>query len=121
LQLLRQNEQGLIAEFARNIHKTNSAIVKFKDGSFYTPDGSFWHEEARFPGLVVEMVSSQAKEVLTKKAKAYILRSKGRISVVGLCIGVEDKSASVSVWRPRFRTEGRKWNVHAERTVTDDV
>ncbi|MCJ1249040.1 hypothetical protein MMC30_006262 [Trapelia coarctata] len=128
LELLRQSENKLVADFARGIGSRGSAGVVFADGSFSNPDASFAHVKVRFPGLVIELAcfqenadsSSQAKKNMAKKAHGYILNSKGDIHiVVGLYLGDADKAATISVWRPQLVTRDGQVFLVAEQSITD--
>jgi hypothetical protein len=82
----------------------------------HSPDASFKHPDVgwRAPGLVVEISYSQRSEKLARLADSYITNSEHRIKcVVALDVKYasqkqkgshDDKTATVSVWRPGKRT-----------------
>jgi hypothetical protein len=72
----------------------------------HTPDGSFWHSKAMWPGVVIEVAYSQKPKDLGGTSWDYIGDSDGGIQVViGLNLNYNDKGASLSVWRPNITTE----------------
>jgi hypothetical protein len=71
----------------------------------HTPDGSFWHWQATWPGVVIEVAFSQSSKDLDRVAWDYVSDSNGGIqAVVGLNLNYSDKGASLSVWRPVITT-----------------
>lgn len=79
-----------------------------QDGDFgriskYQPDTSFWHDEAEYPGVVIEVAYSQKRRRLDRLAEDYLLDSDANIRVV---IGLDieygkqgSRKATLSVWR----------------------
>ncbi|KAI9861628.1 MAG: hypothetical protein M1813_005238 [Trichoglossum hirsutum] len=67
-----------------------------------SPDASFAHLNADYPGVVIETSFSQKRKDLPRLAEDYIMGSVANISVViGLDIEYQgSKKATVSVWRP---------------------
>jgi hypothetical protein len=67
-----------------------------------SPDASFIHIDADFPGVVIKTSFSQKRKDLSRLAEDYIFGSFANIAaVVGLDIEYRgSKKASVSVWRP---------------------
>ena len=81
------------------------------------PDAQFQHQEAAFPGVVLEVSYSQDGKDLEKLAWEYILYSNGDIkAVVGIDINYGMKPSTVSLWRPEYVQEGdeRILDVQAE-------
>ncbi|KAF2844319.1 hypothetical protein T440DRAFT_523590 [Plenodomus tracheiphilus IPT5] len=73
--------------------------------SKYEPDASFRHEDAQYPGVIIEVAYSQKKTRLGRLAENYLLDSDANVRVVvGLDIAYSKKSrkATLSVWRPQL-------------------
>jgi hypothetical protein len=72
----------------------------------HTPDIRFCHNDAGWPGIVIEVAPPEKKKSLPGLADNYILRSNGDIGVmVGVNLGgKESKEASISVWRLKLST-----------------
>src|SRR3569833_696272 len=69
------------------------------------PVGQFQHEDAAYPGVVLEVSYSQDGKDLRKLAADYILGSNGDIkAVIGIDINC-GKDSTVSLWRPRYVRE----------------
>ena len=67
------------------------------------PDAQFQHEDAVYPGVVVEVSYSQDGKDLAKLAQDYILYSNGDIkAVIGVDINYGGKESTVSLWRPKY-------------------
>lgn len=70
--------------------------------SKHEPDSSFWHDDAQYPGVVIEIAYSQKNKRLSRLAEDYLLDSDASIQVVvGLDIEHGKKgsrTATVSVW-----------------------
>ncbi|KIX03047.1 uncharacterized protein Z518_06597 [Rhinocladiella mackenziei CBS 650.93] len=93
-------------EFARNIGNLASTTIRFNDPTLskHSPDGSFRHNKAKYPGVVIEVSYSQKKRDLPRLADDYILGSDAKIrAVVGLDLDYGGKMATVSIWRPRIQ------------------
>ncbi len=48
----------------------------------YDPDASFWHDDAKHPGVIVEVTYLQKKRRVAWLAEAYLLDSDANIRVV---------------------------------------
>jgi hypothetical protein len=69
------------------------------------PDAEFKHEDARWPGVVIEVSYSQKSKALPHLADDYILETDGSVrAVVGLDLDYKTKKATVSIWRPQYVT-----------------
>jgi hypothetical protein len=97
--------------FAQDIYFTGSSDLKLPsdDGDTspnkHCPDGSFWHLQTQWPGVVIEIAYSQSSKKLHRLAWNYISGSDGGIQVVvGLELSYNTKAASLSVWRPIITT-----------------
>ncbi|KAI9737250.1 MAG: hypothetical protein M1818_005783 [Claussenomyces sp. TS43310] len=85
------------------------------------PDAQFQHQDAEYPGVVLEISYSQDGKDLEKLAWDYIQYSNGDIKVV---IGIDikygnTKEATLSVWRPRYvHEDGEEIDIlEAEETI----
>ncbi|KAL4927742.1 uncharacterized protein BDV17DRAFT_282406 [Aspergillus undulatus] len=89
------------SDFAKKINHFASSRVKLpeetEDGGvkYITrePDASFGHDEAQFPGVVIEVCYSQKSRDIRDIADDYILCTDGSINAV----------ATFSIWRPVYR------------------
>jgi len=69
------------------------------------PDAEFKHEDAHWPGVIIEVSYSQKTKALPHLADDYILETNGSIRVVvGLDLDYKTKKATVSIWRPQYVT-----------------
>ena len=120
------------ARFAQKVRPARSTAIYFPvDGaasskkSKYEPDASFWHEDARYPGLIIEVAYSQKKKRLGRLAEDYLLDSNASVQVVvGLDVEYGDKEsrkATLSVWRTHVvnTADGNELRVFQE--LEDDV
>ncbi|KAK2765091.1 hypothetical protein FQN54_008790 [Arachnomyces sp. PD_36] len=95
------------ALFARKVRPARGTEISFPAGdipkSKYEPDTSFWHDNARYPGVVIEVAYSQKRKRLNRLAENYLLDSDASIQVVvGLDIEYGQKGsrkATLSMWR----------------------
>ncbi|KAI9695105.1 MAG: hypothetical protein M1820_008909 [Bogoriella megaspora] len=106
-----RDESGRKAQFAQKVETARSTIVRLATSdpsinSEYQPDASFWHSNARYPGVIIEVAYSQKKKRLGRLAENYLLDSNTSIrAVVGLDIDYGKKGsrkATLSIWRPRL-------------------
>lgn len=97
------------ARFAQKVRSTRSTDIHFaasvpSSKSKCVPDASFGHKEAEYPGVILEIASSQKKRQLPRLADNYLLDSDANIRVV-VCLGIEygkeSRKATVSIWRPQ--------------------
>lgn len=74
--------------------------------SKYEPDTSFWHDDAKYPGVILEVAYSQKRKRLGRLAEDYLLDSNASVqAVVGLDIEYgkkKSRKATLSVWRTRI-------------------
>ncbi|OAL57300.1 hypothetical protein IQ07DRAFT_627154 [Pyrenochaeta sp. DS3sAY3a] len=56
--------------------------AKSKSKSKYEPDTSFWHDDAEYPRVVVEVAYSQKRKRLEQLAENYLLNSDASVQVV---------------------------------------
>ncbi|KAA6414449.1 MAG: hypothetical protein FRX48_01198 [Lasallia pustulata] len=96
--------------FAKDVCSTGAVDLELPpdgDGhiNIHTPDGSFWHLQATWPGVVIEVAFSQSPKDLGRLAWEYISDSDGGIQVVvGLDLAYNTKEATLTVWRPVITT-----------------
>lgn len=114
------------AIYARNIKSRRSTTISFGDSEYgvHQPDHQFQYLNSPYPSVVIEVSYSQHGKKLRSLADDYILGSNGKIrAVVGVDIeyGV-GKTATLSVWRPRVKSNdlGKK-ELDAEQVVTEQV
>ncbi|KIW28067.1 uncharacterized protein PV07_07751 [Cladophialophora immunda] len=115
--------------FAHKICDCGSATVELAVGTHYSrhdPDISFRHPAAAYPGVIIEIASSQKAEALEQLANDYICGSSGKIHVVigiemefGGKKGAKSRKATFSVWKPQWTTQDGKQSVHAECTARE--
>ena len=94
-----------------------------KDGVRHAPDAQFRHQDARYPGVVIEVANTQQKKHLPRLADDYIVESRGSINmVIGIIIEQEkSKKATISVWCPRFIKDQDGEYLVSEETVRSEV
>ncbi|CAG5152965.1 uncharacterized protein ALTATR162_LOCUS2982 [Alternaria atra] len=107
---------GKEARFARKVRPARSTEIEFpvenassSRKSRYEPDASFWHDDAEYPGVIIEVAYSQKRKRLARLAEDYLLDSDANVrAVVGLDIEYsknESRKATLSVWRTQvFQT-----------------
>jgi len=101
------SESGKKADFARNVKSIRSTSINFKHSkSSFSPDASFWHRSAYYPGVIIEVALSKTKtRLLRQLAEKYILYSDANIRVV---VGIKlpyhegSRKATLSVWRSQI-------------------
>ena len=108
-----REESSNAAKFAKKVHPARSTEIYFPvdDGppgvkSKHEPDTSFWHDDAQYPGVIIEVAYSQKRKRLARLAEDYLLDSDASVQVVvGLDIEYGKKGsckATLSVWRTRL-------------------
>ncbi len=89
--------------FIDKISSVNGAMHFEEDGRKFkhVPDIRFHHEDAAWPGVVLEISYSQKRKSLVDLADNYLLASDGGIRVmVGIDLEYKKlKEASISIWR----------------------
>ena len=129
LKLIRDGSDRA-ALFARNVRQARSTEIFFpvddappSTRSKHDPDASFWHEDALYPGVIVEV--SYSHKNIDRLAEGYLLDSDANVQVViGLNIDYGKKrsrKATLSVWRTRtYNTvDGEELRVFQE--IKDEV
>ena len=123
-----RNGSGPEARFAQKVRPARSTEIEFPAEeapsgrkSRYEPDASFWHDDAEYPGVVIEVAYSQNRKRLYRLAESYLLDSDASVQVVvGLDIEYSkrgSRKATLSVWRAQV--VGDELQVVEE--VTDEV
>ena len=96
------------AIYARNIESHGSTTINFGDSEYgvHHPDNQFQYLNSPYPSVVIEVSYSQRRKELRSLADDYILGSDGKIrAVVGVDIEYGmGKTATISVWRPRVKS-----------------
>ncbi|KAK5011711.1 hypothetical protein BJ546DRAFT_690914 [Cryomyces antarcticus] len=109
LKLIRYGSGGA-AMFARRVQAARSTEIHFpvgdspaNTGSKHEPDASFWHSNAQYPGIIIEVACSQKRKNLSRLAEDYLLDSDASVQVVvGLDIeygNANSRKATLSTWR----------------------
>jgi hypothetical protein len=131
LKSIREGSDGT-ATFAQKVNPARSTEIRFPAESNpsdrkskYEPDTSFWHDDAQYPGVVIEVAYSQKRERLDRLAEDYLLDSDASVqAVVGLDIGYGKKGsrkATLTVWRARVCHASTGDELRVEKEVTDEV
>lgn len=120
------------ALFAQRVRPARSTEIYFPvdeaapgTKSKHEPDSSFWHDDAEYPGVIIEVAYSQKRKKLNRLAEDYLLDSDASIKiVVGLDIEYGKKGsrkATLSVWRTEVvqTLDGEELRVSQE--VADEV
>ena len=66
------------------------------------PDASFKHEQAKYPGVIIEVCYTQKSRAAADLAEDYILDTNGNVKAV-IAFNIEyrgSKKATISIWRP---------------------
>ncbi|KEF50867.1 uncharacterized protein A1O9_13079 [Exophiala aquamarina CBS 119918] len=109
LKLIRRGSDRA-GRFAQKVRPARSTEICFpvddapsSTRTKYEPDASFWHDDAQYPGVIIEVAYSQKRKRLDWLAQSYLLDSDASVQVVvGLDIEYGKKGsrrATLSVWR----------------------
>jgi len=121
------------ARFAQKVRTARSTTICFpvdgsapsKRSSKYDPDASFWHNDARYPRLIIEVAYSQKRKRLGRLAEDYLLNSNASVQVVvGLDIeygGKGSRKATLSVWRTHVVNTADGDEIRVVQEVKDNV
>ena len=131
LKSIRERSDGT-ATFAQKVNPARSTEVRFPAESSpsdrrskHEPDTSFWHDDAQYPGVVIEVAYSQKRERLARLAEVYLLDSDASVqAIVGLDIEYGKKGsrkATLTVWRTRERDTSTGKELYVEKEVKDEV
>jgi len=125
-----RNGSGRKAQFAQKVRPARSTEIHFATSassskSKYEPDASFWHDDAKYPGVIIEVAYSQKKTRLGRLAENYLLDSDASVrTVVGLDIEYGKKGsrkATLSIWRPRLFDTGDGSELRVVEEAADEV
>ena len=88
-----------------------------------TPDASFGHLSEKYPGVVIEVSSSEKRKNLSRLASEYILGSRAAVRVVvGLDIESKgNKKATISVWKPQVVGKHFYLDIQVMQVVNSEV
>ncbi|KAF1346434.1 hypothetical protein EJ07DRAFT_185554 [Lizonia empirigonia] len=120
------------AAFAQKVNPARSTEIHFPvaDGSSgkkskHEPDASFWHNDAQYPGVIIEVAYSQKKKRLRRLAEDYLLDSDANVQVVvGLDIEYgrkESREATLSVWRSQLHHADDGVELRVVEEVADEA
>lgn len=120
---------GSVGAFAEMIQETRSIRVYLDNHSYLVPDTSFSHDEAKAPGVVIEVANFQPEANAAAKAKRYLLETKGNVRVAIVLNLAYDKNnaessstaASLTMFRVRFITQNGTPGVEVEEVARDEV
>ncbi|KAF2844474.1 hypothetical protein T440DRAFT_473377 [Plenodomus tracheiphilus IPT5] len=97
------------ARFAQKVRPARSTEIRFaanalSSKSKYEPDASFRHDDAQYPGVIIEVAYSQKESRLGRLADNYIIDSDANVQAV-VCLDIEygkreSRKATLSIWRP---------------------
>ena len=131
---LRLIRDGLnrAAVFAQKVHPARSSEIYFPvddappgKKSKHEPDASFWHEDAKYPGVIIEVAYSQKRKKLGRLAEDYLLDSDASVQVlVGLDIEYGNKGsrkATLSVWRTHVAHTADGDELRVVQEIVDEV
>ena len=108
LKIIREGSDDA-ATFARKVQPARSTEIFFPvenapatKQSKHEPDASFWHQDAKYPGVIIEVAYSQKKSCLGRLAENWILDSDASVQAV-VCVHIEYgnkelRKATLSVW-----------------------
>ncbi|KAJ6167283.1 hypothetical protein N7497_000126, partial [Penicillium chrysogenum] len=97
-------------DFARKIEHISTSRIRLPNDannreqtySQRCPDASFMHEDAKYPGVILEVCYSTKIRAAADLADDYILDINGSVNAV-IALNIEyrgSKEATISVWRP---------------------
>ena len=127
-----RNGSNKAALFAQKVRPARSTIIYLpvedaapETKSRHEPDASFWHDYAKYPGVVIEVSYSQKRKSLSRLAEDYLLDSNASIQVVvGLDIEYGKKGsckATFSVWRTKLYHTAEEDELRVVQEMTDEV
>jgi hypothetical protein len=107
------------------VQEARSTEIHFDTGASYEPDASFWHDNAQYPGVIIEVAYSQNKKRLGRLADNYLIDSDASVrAVVGLDIEYGKKGsrkATISIWRPQLFNTTDGPELRTVQDVEDEV
>jgi hypothetical protein len=105
-----QKSDKAFGDFARKIEHISTSRIRLPNNannreqtySQQCPDTSFMHEDAKYPGVILEVCYSTKIRATTDLADNYILDTNGSVNAI-IALNIEyrgSKEATISVWRP---------------------
>jgi hypothetical protein len=127
-----RSRSGRAASFAQKVRPARSSELDFElddappgTKSKHDPDASFWHDDARYPGVIIEVAYSQKRKKLGRLAEDYLLDSDASVQVVvGLDIEYGSKGsrkATLSVWRTHVANTADGDELRVVQEIADEV
>ncbi|CAG8181967.1 unnamed protein product [Penicillium salamii] len=109
-QLTELQKDEASGDFARKIQHSSTSRIwlpsdtnnRGKNYSERSPDASFIHDHAKYPGVIIEVCYSQKIRAAADLADDYILDTNASVNAV-IALNIEYKGsqkATISVWRP---------------------
>ena len=93
--------------------------------SKHKPDAFFWHDDAQYPSVIIEVAYSQKKKRLDRLAGDYFLDSDASVQVVmGLDIEYGKKGsrkATLLIWRTYMAYTGNGDELRVVQEIADEV
>jgi hypothetical protein len=84
-----RNRSDKAALFAQKVQLAHSTEIYFlvnnappSTKSKHKPDASFWHDDAQYPGVIIEVAYSQKRKRLGRLAEDYLLDSDASVRVI---------------------------------------
>jgi hypothetical protein len=111
------------------VHPVRAAEIRFdasalSSKSKYEPDASFRHEDAQYPGVIIEVAYSQKKTRLGRSAENYFLDSDANVRVViflDIAYSKESRKATLSLWPAQLFDTLDGPELRAVHVVVDEV
>lgn len=122
--------EGPLKDFAQKVQHDGSVKLYLQsekvDGQApirREPDAMFAHDDAYWPGVIIEVAHSQKTKALPHLADDYILETNGSIRVViGLDIDYKTKKGTISMWRPgHVKNKDGELELEATQTLAQQV
>jgi hypothetical protein len=93
-------------DLINDIYTGRSTDIMLGEKTFRMPDEQFVLVGAHFPGLVIEVASTQKAHDFPIIADDYITRSEANIcTVLGLSIADGENPAKLHGWKPKYRKD----------------
>ena len=120
------------ALFAQKVRLARSTEIYFPvdnapptTKSKHEPDASFWHDDAQYPGVIIEVAYSQKRKRVGRLAEEYFLDSDASVQVV-VSLDIEygkkgSQKATLSVWRTHVVHTDDGDELRVVQEITDEV
>ncbi|KAL5430079.1 hypothetical protein PMIN07_007484 [Paraphaeosphaeria minitans] len=120
------------ALFAQRVWPARSTAIYFlvdvsasSTMSKHEPDASFWHDDAQYPSVIIEVIYSQKRKRVSQLAEDSLLDSDASVQVVvGLDIEYGQKGsrrATLSVWRTHLAHTGDGDELRVVQVIADEA